>query len=464
MVFSSLEFLFRFLPFALLLYYISPRKLKNSLLLIVSLFFYAWGEPVYVLLMIFSCVANYALAIPIDKYRGTAKSKIALISSIVVSLSLLGFFKYADFFIGNINNIFGTSISLLYLPLPIGISFYTFQILSYTIDVYRNNTPVQKNLIALSTYITLFPQLIAGPIVRYNTIVQDLTGRKHSLALFTEGVHRFVIGLGKKVFIANNVALIWELSKTTASPSVLLSWLGIIGFSFQIYFDFSGYSDMAIGLGRMLGFRYQENFNFPYISKSITEFWRRWHMSLSQWFRDYVYIPLGGSRVSMPRWVLNILVVWSLTGFWHGASWNFMFWGFYFGVLLLAERFFLGKLLERLPGAVGHIYTLLIVLISWVIFELGSPAEIFHYLGNMFAVNGIDIINFESMYILKSNLVLLIIAGIGAVPLFKNSYERYSNIVFVRAVIMPVFYVIVLTISIAYLIDSSFNPFLYFRF
>ncbi|MFC2032282.1 MBOAT family O-acyltransferase [Chloroflexota bacterium] len=464
MVFSSLEFIFRFLPIALLLYFIAPRKLKNPILLIASLFFYAWGEPIYVFLMIFSCVINYALAIPIDKYRGTTKSTVALVASIVVSLALLGFFKYVDFFIGNINNILGTSISSLYLPLPIGISFYTFQILSYTIDVYRNNAPVQKNPVALSTYITLFPQLIAGPIVRYNTIVKDLTGRKHSIALFTEGVHRFVIGLGKKVFIANNVALIWELSKTTADPSVLLSWLGIIGFSFQIYFDFSGYSDMAIGLGRMLGFRYQENFNFPYISRSITEFWRRWHMSLSQWFRDYLYIPLGGNRVSMPRWILNILVVWSLTGFWHGASWNFMFWGFYFGVLLLVERLFLNKVLERLPGALGHIYTLLIVLVSWVIFELGSPAEIFHYLGNMFAVNGINIYNFESLYILKSNLVLLLIAGIGAVPLFKNVYEKYSNIVFVKAVIMPIFYVVVLTVSIAYLIDSSFNPFLYFRF
>lgn len=464
MVFSSLEFLFRFLPFSLLLYYITPGKLKNSLLLIASLFFYAWGEPIYVVLMIVSCVVNYTLALCIDKYRGTTRSKIALISSIAISLSLLGFFKYADFLIININNIFGVDISPLYLPLPIGISFYTFQILSYTIDVYRHNTPVQKNLITLSTYITLFPQLIAGPIIRYNTIAQELTDRKHSLALFAEGVHRFILGLGKKVLIANNVALVWELSKTTTDPSVLLSWLGIIGFSFQIYFDFSGYSDMAIGLGRMLGFQYQENFNFPYISKSITEFWRRWHMSLSQWFRDYLYIPLGGNRVSVRRWIFNILIVWSLTGFWHGSSWNFMFWGFYFGVLLLVERFFLGKLLEKLPGVIGHIYTLLIVVVSWVIFELGSPAEIFNYLGNMFGMNGIDIVNFESFYILKSNLVLLLIAAIGAVPLFKYIYKRYSNIVLVRAVIMPVFYLIILTVSIAYLVDSSFNPFLYFRF
>ncbi len=464
MVFSSLEFLFRFLPFVILLYVLTPGKLKNSLLLVASLFFYAWGEPVYVFLMIFSCLVNYALAFPIDKYRGTPKSKIALISSIVISLSLLGFFKYADFLVVNINSIFGTSIEPLYLPLPIGISFYTFQILSYTIDVYRNNAPLQRSPIALSTYITLFPQLIAGPIVRYNTIAEDLTGRKHSLNLFSEGVHRFVIGLGKKVFIANNVALIWELSKTSAHPSVLLSWLGIIAFSFQIYFDFSGYSDMAIGLGRMFGFHYQENFNFPYISKSITDFWRRWHMSLSQWFRDYLYIPLGGNRVSTSRWIFNILIVWSLTGFWHGASWNFMFWGFYFGILLLVERLFLGKLLERLPGAVGHLYTLLIVVISWVIFELGSSGEIFHYLGNMFVVNRIDVLNFESVYILRSNLVLLLISGIGATPLFKNVYERYSNTIIVRTIIMPVFYVAVTTVSVAYLIDSSFNPFLYFRF
>jgi alginate O-acetyltransferase complex protein AlgI len=414
--------------------------------------------------MIFSCVFNYALAILIGKYRGTVKSKAALISSIVVSLSLLGFFKYADFFVNNINVIFSSSISPLNLPLPIGISFYTFQILSYTIDVYRNNAPVQKNPIAISTYITLFPQLIAGPIVRYNSIARDITDRKHTLDLFAEGVHRFVIGLGKKVFIANNIGLIWELSRTTADPSVLLSWLGIIAFALQIYFDFSGYSDMAIGLGRMLGFRYQENFNFPYISRSITEFWRRWHMSLSQWFRDYLYIPLGGNRVSIPRWIFNILAVWSLTGFWHGASWNFAFWGFYFGILLLIERLFLSKLLERLPGILRHAYTLLIVLISWVIFELGSPADIFHYLGNMFALNRIDMYNFESIYILKSNLVLLVIAGIGSVPLFKSIYERYSRIFFIRSIVMPLFYFVVITVSIAYLIDSSFNPFLYFRF
>jgi alginate O-acetyltransferase complex protein AlgI len=382
----------------------------------------------------------------------------------VVSLSLLGFFKYADFLVGNINILFGSSISPLKLALPIGISFYTFQILSYTIDVYRDNAPLQKNPIALFTYIALFPQLIAGPIVRYNTIAQDITGRKHSTDLFAEGVHRFVIGLGKKVLIANNIGLIWELARTTENPSVLLSWVGIIAFAFQIYFDFSGYSDMAIGLGRMLGFRFLENFNFPYISQSVTEFWRRWHMSLSQWFRDYVYIPLGGNRVSRLRWIGNILLVWFLTGFWHGASWNFAFWGMYFGVLLIAERLFLGRLLERLPRVLRHTYTLLIVLVSWAIFELGSVPGVLSYLGDMLAVGGIDVWNFESLYVLRSNAVLLAIAAVGSVPLFKTIYEKYSEKVYVRAVIMPVFYLTVLTVSIAYLVDSSFNPFLYFRF
>ena len=464
MVFSSLEFLFRFIPVTLLLYFIVPRKFKNALLLVASLFFYAWGEPIYVLLMIFSCAVNYGLGLAIDRTRGTPKSKIALIASIVISLSLLGFFKYADFFVANINAIFGSSIGRLYLPLPIGISFYTFQILSYTVDVYRNATPVQKNIIDLSTYVTLFPQLIAGPIVRHKTIAEDITGRKHSLELFASGAHRFVIGLGKKVIIANNVGLIWDLAKTSGEPTVLLAWLGIMAFSFQIYFDFSGYSDMAIGLGRMLGFRYLENFNFPYVAQSVTEFWRRWHMSLGQWFRDYVYIPLGGNQVSRWKWVRNIFIVWALTGFWHGASWNFAIWGLYFGVLLLAERLFLGKLLERLPRVFRHSYLLLIVVVSWVIFELGTVNGIFNYLGNMFALTGISGSSFESVYVLKSNLVLLAIAAIGCVPIFRNLYDRFSAKPLVKAVVMPVFYLAVLTISVAYLVDSSFNPFLYFRF
>jgi len=464
MLFSSLEFLLRFLPLALLLYFAVPRRFQNLLLLIASLFFYAWGEPIYIVLMMASSIINFALGLAIDRTRGTNAGKAVFIASIVSNLALLGFFKYADFLIQNVNSLFGSNIGILDLPLPIGISFYTFQALSYTIDVYRNNTQVQKDPIALAMYITLFPQLIAGPIVRYPTIESQLVRRSVSLDLFAEGIHRFVIGLGKKVLIANNVGLIWKAATATANPSVLLSWLGIIGFALQIYFDFSGYSDMAIGLGRMFGFHFPENFNFPYISQSITEFWRRWHMSLGQWFRDYLYIPLGGNRVSRIKWLRNILIVWFLTGFWHGASWNFAFWGLYFGLLLMAEKLFLQKILLRLPRILRHVYALGIVLVSWVIFEVDSVSGILKYLGDMVGLNGIGIVNQESIYILRTNLVLLLIAVIGCVPLFRNIYNRYSEKILVNSLLMPLFYAIVLIASIAYVVDSSFNPFLYFRF
>jgi alginate O-acetyltransferase complex protein AlgI len=313
-------------------------------------------------------------------------------------------------------------------------------------------------------YIAMFPQLIAGPIVRYSTIAREVDKRTHSIDLFAEGVHRFVIGLGKKALIANNIGLIWESATSTANPSVLLSWLGIVAFGFQIYFDFSGYSDMAIGLGRMLGFHFPENFDFPYVSQSVTEFWRRWHISLGKWFRDYLYIPLGGNRVSRSRWIANIFAVWFLTGFWHGASWNFAFWGVYFGILLMIEKIFLRELLQRLPRALRHIYTLSAVAVSWVIFELGSVASILDYLADMFALNNIDVSNFEAVYILRSNSVLLLVAFIGSVPLFKSIHAGYAERVLVKTVIMPAVYLIVLTVSMAYLVDSSFNPFLYFRF
>lgn len=464
MVFSSLEFLFRFLPAVLVLYFIVPRRFKNPLLLVGSLFFYAWGEPVYVLLMVASCTINYFLAIAIDKFRGTRKSGVALAVSIAVSLLILGFFKYADFAVNSFNNLLGTDVGTLDLPLPIGISFYTFQVLSYTIDVYRNNVNVQKNFIALSTYIALFPQLIAGPIIRYKTIAPDLLQRTHSLELFSQGVHRFVIGFAKKVIIANNIGLLWTAAVTTSEPSVMLAWLGLIGFTFQIYFDFSGYSDMAIGLGRMLGFRYQENFNFPYIAQSVTEFWRRWHMSLGQWFRDYLYIPLGGSRVSFLKWIRNVFIVWLLTGLWHGASWNFAIWGLYFGLLLLLERLFLNKLLERLPRPFRHIYLLVLVMVGWTIFQLETPGEIFGYLADMFALGSIELVNFEAWYLFRTNLVLLLVATAWAVPLFKILYERFADRTGARTVAMPVYYASLLLVSSAYLIDSSFNPFLYFRF
>ena len=464
MVFSSLEFLLRFLPAVLLVYWCLPRRLKNPFLLVASLFFYAWGEPVYVALMIASCVVNYALGLAIDRYRGTTTATAALVASIVANLLALGFWKYADFLVETANKVFRLGIGHLGLPLPIGISFYTFQAVSYVVDVYRGRAPVQRNPVTLATYITLFPQLVAGPIVRYPSIAEELDLRTHSLDLFAQGVHRFVLGLGKKVLIADNVGAIWTSATATAAPSVLGSWLGIVAYALQIYFDFSGYSDMAIGLGRMLGFHLPENFDFPYTSQSVTEFWRRWHMSLGQWFRDYLYIPLGGNRVQQVKWVRNVLVVWFLTGLWHGASWNFGLWGLYFGVLLMAEKLFLGVLLERLPRVLRHAYALLIVLIGWVMFELGSVPEILGYLGDMFALNGIALYNAESLYALRSNLVLLLIAMIAAVPLAKSVYEKVSGAALVRAVVMPAFYVLVLVVSIAYVVDSSFSPFLYFRF
>jgi alginate O-acetyltransferase complex protein AlgI len=464
MAFSSLEFLLRFLPATLLLYSLVPKRFKNALLLLASLFFYAWGEPIYVFLLVFLSAVNYALGIVIERNRGTSRARVALASSVFLSLSLLGFFKYSDFLIHSINSLFGSTIGLLHVPLPLGISFYTFQVLSYTIDVYRNTSPAQENPIAFALYVSLFPQLVAGPIVRYHTVAREIDAREHTLDRFAQGVHRFATGLGKKVIVADNVALIWQWARTTAQPSVLSAWLGIVAFAFQLYFDFSGYSDMAVGLGRMFGFHFPENFDFPYAAQSITEFWRRWHMTLGQWFRDYVYIPLGGNRVSRMKWIRNILVVWSLTGLWHGASWNFALWGAYFGALLLLERLFLGRLLERLPGFLRHAYTLLLVLVSWVIFELRSMSDIVIYLGNMFGLRRIAALNSESLYLLRSKSLLLLLALIGSLPVLKDIYEKHSTNVYVRTVIMPLFYVVVLVVSLAYVVDSSFSPFLYFQF
>lgn len=464
MVFSSLEFLFRFLPVVLLLYFVVPMRFKNLLLLAASLFFYAWGEPIYVALMVVSMVTNFSLALVIDRHRGTAVAGWAIGGSVALSLGLLGFFKYADFLIRSFNGVAGTDLGLLDLPLPIGISFYTFQVLSYTIDVYREKVEVQRNFIALATYIALFPQLIAGPIVRYSAIAKELTRRTHTTEMFVEGVHRFVLGLAKKVLIANNIGLVWEASVASSEPSVMLSWLGIVAFAFQIFFDFSGYSDMAIGLGRMLGFRYAENFNYPYIAQSVTEFWRRWHISLGQWFRDYVYIPMGGNRGSALIWIRNVFVVWALTGLWHGASWNFVLWGLYFGAILMLERLFVSSFLLRLPAMARHAYTLLLVLVSWVIFQLGAPSEILDYLGNMFGMNGIEFINVEARYLFSNNLVLLAVAALGSVPLVQLVGRRISGRFSVRAIGLPAYYLAILIVSTAFLIDSSFNPFLYFRF
>ena len=441
MVFSSIVFIFYFLPLVLLFYYLSPNKLRNFTLLVFSLIFYAWGEPIYILIMLFSSISDYIHALIIDKYRGTFKSKLALISSIAINLGLLGFFKYSN----------------LGIPLPIGISFYTFQTMSYSIDVYRNNVPVQRNLISLATYVTLFPQLVAGPIVRYLDVANDLKYRTHNSDKFYEGVYRFIIGLSKKVILANNLGIIWFNIKSTPSSqlSMLTAWLGIVCFTLQIYFDFSGYSDMAIGLGKMFGFTFLENFNFPYISKSITEFWRRWHMSLGIWFRDYVYIPLGGNRCSKTRWIVNIFIVWFLTGLWHGASYNFILWGLYFGFILMLEKLFLLKILDNIPTVFNHIYALLLIIVGFVIFELTDISSIINYLSAMFINN--KFIDKSFYYYFIPNIALLIFSILASTPIFKHILDKYEIIRFICLIFGMI-------ISVAFLVDSSFNPFLYFRF
>ena len=472
MVFSSIPFLFYFLPLVLALYFIVPRQLKNLVLFISSLIFYAWGEPVYVVLMIFSTLVDYTHGILIERYKNENRPKLAkgiLISSIIINLSLLGFFKYTDFFILNLNNIFGTSIELLKLPLPIGISFYTFQTMSYSIDVYRGEVKAQKNIISFGAYVALFPQLIAGPIVQYKTIAKQLNERKETFDLFSQGVLRFVQGLGKKVIIANNIGFLWDTiaAKDISTVPVVMAWIGILAFSFQIYFDFSGYSDMAIGLGKMFGFSFLENFNYPYISKSITEFWRRWHISLGTWFREYVYIPLGGNRKGNQRTVFNIMVVWCLTGFWHGAEWNFMIWGLYFGIILILEKLFILKFFEKLPDIFKHVYAIFLIIIGWVIFALNDISTILNYIGALFGQNGAGLINGETLYMIKSYGFIFLILIIGSTPLpskiFKALIGKFKN-EYIIGIFESSFIIIILVICVAYIINSSYNPFLYFRF
>lgn len=458
MVFSSITFLFYFLPIVLFSYFLSPSKLKNFTLLIFSFIFYAWGEPVYILLMLFSTIVDYTHALIIDKYRNTFKAKLALISSIVINLSLLGFFKYSDFFISIINSIFNTNIALLNLTLPIGISFYTFQTMSYTIDVYKNEAKPQRNIINLGTFVTLFPQLVAGPIVRYVDIAKQINSRHSNINKIYEGIYRFTIGLSKKILLANNLGLIWSSIKSTPynELSISTAWLGIICFSLQIYFDFSGYSDMAIGLGKMFGFDFLENFNFPYISKSITEFWRRWHISLGIWFRDYVYIPLGGNKVSQLKWFRNIFIVWFLTGFWHGASFNFILWGLYFGFILMLEKLFILNMLDKIPNLFKHLYTLFLVIIGFVIFDINNFKDIFDYFNAMFNINN-KLIDSTFIYYLIPNITLLIISIISSTPIIKTILDKN---IYIRFVIIILGFIL----CISFLVDSSFNPFLYFRF
>lgn len=442
----------------LFFYFLSPYKLKNLILLIFSLIFYAWGEPIYIFVMLFSCIVDYTNALIIDKYRGTFKAKLALICSIVVNLSLLGFFKYSDFVVSILNSNLNTKFDLLHMNLPIGISFYTFQTMSYTIDVYRNEAPIQKNIISLGTFVTLFPQLVAGPIIRYSDIYYQLNHRKHSIDKIYDGIYRFVIGLSKKAILANNLGIIWFNIKSTpyATLSSAAAWLGIICFTLQIYFDFSGYSDMAIGLGKIFGFDFLENFNFPYVSKSITEFWKRWHISLGIWFRDYVYIPLGGNRCSKGRWFFNIFVVWFLTGLWHGASFNFILWGLYFGFILVLEKLFLLNILKKLPNFLNHFYVIFLIIISFVIFDITDIKEIFNYLSSMFNITNFSF-DKSFYYYLTPNILLIALSIVACTPIIKNILDKYKYLRFITLILG-------LTLSTSFLVDASFNPFLYFRF
>ncbi len=461
MIFSSITFLFYFLPIVLAIYYIVPNKLKNIVLLISSLIFYAYGEPKYVTIMILSIVATYIFGILMGKFEKHKKT--FLILSICVSIGLLVYFKYINFIIQNINLWLSNKIDFIYVVLPIGISFYTFQLISYIIDVYRGEAKVQKNILKLAMYISLFPQLIAGPIVRYTTVEEQIEKREYSFEKFANGVRRFSIGLGKKVLIANVLGELNSAFLTSNDTTTLFYWLYAISGMLQIYFDFSGYSDMAIGLGKMFGFEFLENFNYPYIATSITDFWRRWHISLSSWFRDYIYIPLGGNRVSKIKWLRNIMVVWLLTGLWHGAAWNFIIWGLYFGILLILEKVFLSKYLEKLPKVLNHIYTLLIVMISFVIFNGESMAQIMQNIGGLIGINTSAIVSAESLYYLKSYLVILLIGIIGSTPIIKN-FVNNEKLQKVMNVLEPIFLLLILTICTSYIIDGSFNPFLYFRF
>ena len=459
MVFSSIPFLFFFLPIVLICYYLVPFKLKNYVLLVFSLIFYAWGEPVYIILMIFSCLLNYFYALYHDKVKNR---KLLFILCIVANLLILGFFKYADFLIDIINSIFRLNINPLKLALPIGISFFTFQTMSYSIDVYRSSVVPERNFFYFTTYVSMFPQLIAGPIVRYETISKELYKRDINFNNFSDGLLRFMQGLFKKVLIANNIGYLWTTLSSMESLSIASAWLGIIAYTFQIYFDFSAYSDMAIGMGKMLGFNYLENFNYPYISKSVTEFWRRWHISLSSWFKDYVYIPLGGSKCSRIKHIRNILIVWCLTGIWHGASYNFMLWGLYYGIILIIEKFFLKGFLSKLPNTLKHIYTMLVVIIGWLIFASTDLSMFSVYFSNMFNIFKYPFIDETFMFYFKSYFIIIVISTLLSRPIYQNIKKKLNSRGWM--IISLILYLVFFFIIVSYLVSDSYNPFLYFRF
>ncbi len=461
MIFSSLPFLFFYLVAVLAVYKLSPLKLRNLILLVVSLFFYGWGEPVYIIIMLLSIVVDYVHGMLVERWReDDRKARRAVASSVFFNLAILVFFKYWDFIASNLNVLTGLQLPVLGLPLPIGISFYTFQTMSYTIDVYRQDAPVQKNPIAFGAYVTLFPQLIAGPIVRYKSVADQLEERREDLDKFVSGIRRFTVGAAKKVLLANAIGQLWDQSLASEGLTAAGAWLGLAAYAFQIYFDFSGYSDMAIGLGRMFGFEFLENFNYPYISKSVVEFWKRWHISLTTWFREYVYFPLGGNRVPKWKWIRNILIVWTLTGIWHGAGWNFLLWGLYYGAWMLAERLFLGKWLEKLPGAVRHIYTMFIVLIGWALFAVEDMGRLGAYFSSLFGGGGW----FSPVdgYRLRTYLPTLAILAIGSTPLMGKLWDRLGEKT--RAVLQPLLVLGALILCTASLVDAGYNPFLYFRF
>ena len=467
MLFSSISFIYYFLAAVLILYFAVPFKAKNLVLLIASLGFYFYGEPVYTLLMLATTLSSYIHGLLIDRFRGKTLSKVFLWSSVITSVGVLGFFKYSDFFIHNVNALFGSSFSLLGIALPIGISFYTFQTMSYTIDVYRGEAKVQKSFIRLATYVALFPQLIAGPIVRYTTVEEELSSRTHSFENFSYGINRFIIGLSKKVLIADSLGTLARSLHASDEASVAGFWIYGIAVSLQLYFDFSGYSDMAIGLGRIFGFHFLENFNYPFISKSIGEFWRRWHMSLGSWFRDYVYIPMGGNRVSVPRWLLNTLTVWFLTGFWHGADWTFIIWGLFFALLLILEKFWLNKLFSKIPRVFSHVYVCILIIISFVIFNAKGISGALSDIGAMFGAGGIPFWNTQTAYYLSSYALVLACAFLGATPILKNTVlklKENKTACKILNVLEPIFHVVMLLIVTAYFVDGSFSPFLYFRF
>jgi alginate O-acetyltransferase complex protein AlgI len=472
MVFSNLVFLFLFLPIVIIIYFLSPTKLRNTILLLASLLFYAWGEPKYVLLMLFSVFINYLFGLFVETGKTKGQKKFALVLSVIINLGILGFFKYMNFFVANVNELFNLSIEMDPIPLPIGISFFTFQAMSYVIDVYRKDAPVQRNFFDLSLYISLFPQLIAGPIVRYNTVADQIKKRFTSFAKFSEGIHRFVLGLAKKVLIANPLGGVADeiFALPAESLSTGTAWIGILAYTLQIYFDFSGYSDMAIGLGKMFGFDFEENFNYPYISRSISEFWRRWHISLGTWFKDYLYIPLGGNRVSTWKVYRNLLIVWTATGFWHGASWTFMAWGFYYGLIISLEKLGLEKIIHSAWRPIQHLYVVLIFMVGWVFFRADNFAYSFDYLKVMFG-GGSNHFSQETFLYLADNWTVLVLGILFSMPVYPwirkkiHRMAERSHVLKVSKDVLSIgMYLALMVIVTMYLVNSTYNPFIYFRF